>query len=268
VNCTVIQRCLLTAEQPDQPAADVQIHLAECPACRAWQRRLVQVERQIPLLPLPPSSAKAELLRRIRGMTPSDTARPAVAEPPPLSWFPLAPGPKERALRKLSVAFALAAALLIFALSWWVWPHNVVPPSGAGSLTRQQRDQNKLDERLARVLRGETPQERLLKLADLAEDVHGEARALVHHTDKLDQWARFYARVVSENLMEQARRLPPAERPAVLEEVAVRLTRTNSDALRLANELKDSAPKSAASFDRIALAARKGGQDLRALMRG
>jgi hypothetical protein len=264
----VIQRRLLTAEQPDQPAADIKSHLADCPACRAWHRRLVQIERQIVVLPVPPSSAKGELLRRILGPATRDAARPAAADRSPGAWSPLAPGPRERALRKVSVAFALAAGLLIFALSWWVWPHNAPTPSRGATLTRHERDQNRLDERLARVLHGESPQERLLKLADLAEDVHGEARAMADNAERLDQWARFYTRVVSENLMEQARQLPPADRPAVLEQVAGRLIRTESNASRLATQLRDSAPRSAASFSQIALAARKGERDLRALMRG
>ncbi len=268
VNCTVIQRRLLTAEQPDQPAADVQGHLDQCPACRAWQRRLVQVERQIPLLPVPPSTAKAELLQRILDTGPRETVRSAVAERPTLPRSPLAPGPKERALRKLSVAFALAAALLVFALGWSVWPHNPGTAPLPPSLTLQQLDQKKLDERLASAMRVDKPQDRLLKLADLAENVHGEANAMADNVEKLDQWARFYARVVSENLMEQARQLPRADRPAVLEKVAERLTRTESDASRRAIQLKDTSPKPAAAFGQIALVARKGGRDLRALLRG
>ena len=65
MNCTTIQRRLLAAEQPDRPAAEVKSHLAECPACRAWHRRLVQLERHIPLLPVPPSEGKAELLHHL-----------------------------------------------------------------------------------------------------------------------------------------------------------------------------------------------------------
>jgi hypothetical protein len=90
---------------------------------------------------------------------------------------------------------------------------------------------------------------------------------MVDNAERLDQWARFYVRVVSENLMEQARRLPPADRPAVLKGITDRLRYTESNATRFATELKVRAPKSAASFDHIAFAARKGQQDLRELMR-
>jgi uncharacterized protein YhaN len=267
VNCTVIQRRLLSAEQPDQPAAEVKSHLAQCPACRAWQRRLVQIERQIPLLPLPPSTAKAELLQRILGTVPGDAVRPAITEPPNPWRSSLAPGPKERGLRKLSVAFALAASLLIFALVWWAWPHN---SNSVPSLvvTRRAADQDKLEQRLHKVLLVERPQERILQLAGLAEELHDEAAEMVDNAEKLDQWARFFTRLVSKDLMEQARQLPPADRPAVLEEVVSRLVKTESKASRMVVKLNNTAPKSAGSFNQIALAARNGEKHLRALMQG
>jgi hypothetical protein len=264
---------LLSAEQPDQPAAEIKGHLAQCPACRAWQRRLVQIERHIPLMPVPPSTTKDEFLGRILGTPPSEAPQPAVVERPPIAERPpvwrssLASGPKERGRQKLSLAFSLAATLLVFALVWWAWPHPTPPQSVAVHPTQQQLDQKKLEERLARVLHVETAQERLVKLADLAEEVHGEARKMMDNAERLDQWARFYVRVVSENLMEEAGRLPRADRPGLLEKIANRLKETESNATRLATTLKVRAPKSAASFDHIAFAARKGQQDLRELMR-
>ena len=273
MNCTVVQRRLLAAEQPDFPTAEIKSHLAQCPACRAWQRRLVQIERHIPLVPVPPSTAKEEFIGRILGTIPNAAPQPAVLEHSPIAerpavWrSPLVPGPKERGRQKLSLAFSLAATLLLFALVWWAWPHTPPAPPFALHPTPQQLDQKKLEDRLAKVLHVETAQERLVKLADLAEEVHGEAREMVDNAERLDQWARFYVRVVSENLMEQARRLPQADRPAVLEKIADRLKETESEATRLATQLKVRSPRSSASFDHIAFAARKGQQDLRELMR-
>jgi len=268
VNCTVIQRRLLSAEQPDQPAAEVKSHLSQCPACRAWQRRLVQIERQIPLLPVPPSTAKAELLQRILGTVPGDAVRPTIAEPPNPWRSSVAPGPKEIGLRKLSVAFALAASLLIFSLVWWAWPHsNITVPSSV--VDRRVADQDKLEQRLHKALLVEKPQERILQLAGLAEELLDEATKMADNAEKLDQRAQFYTRVVSKDLMEQARQLPPADRPAVLEEVASRLERTESKASQMVSKLNNTGQKSAAvSFNQIALAARKGEKHLRALMQG
>jgi hypothetical protein len=264
VNCTLIQRWLLSAEQPDQPAAEIKSHLSQCAACRAWQRRLVQLERQIPRLLVPPSTAKAELLHRILGPADGAAPRPVLGELPAPLPAPLAPGPKERGLRKMSVAFALAASLLVFALGWWAWPHHVTP-SGP-QITQQQRDAKKLEELLAKVLLSETPQERVLRLADLAEQVQGEAREMVDNADRLDHWTRFYAQVVSQHLIEQARHVPPADRAKVLTTVADRLRNMESNASRLATQLQAKAPRSATSFDQIAFVAHKGEKDLRALI--
>ncbi len=211
MNCTLVQRRLLSAEQPDQPAAEIKSHLAQCPACRAWQRRLVQIERHIPLVPVPPSTVKDEFVARLLGTTPSESLRPAVverpaiAERPPVWQSALVPGPKERGRQKLSLAFALAASLLVFALVWWAWPPSQPTPQMAVHPTPQQLDQKKLEDRLANVLHVETAQERLVMLADLAEEVHGEAGRMVDNAERLEQWARFYVRLVNENLMEQAR---------------------------------------------------------------
>jgi hypothetical protein len=180
VNCTIIQRRLLAAEQPERPAAEVQSHLAECPACRAWHRRLLHLERHIPLLPVPPSEGKAELLRHLL------RAAPREALPPTLRWATA--GAKERALRKLSLAFAMAAALLLFALAWWAWPHHTILPSPP----LPDFDKERIEKVLATA---KTPRERVLKLADLAEEVHREALGLEKDADGLALKARLYSRV-------------------------------------------------------------------------
>jgi hypothetical protein len=262
VNCTVIQRRLLSAEQPEHPPGDIKSHLAQCPSCRAWQRRLVQMERQITQLPIPPSTAKEQFLQRIVGPRPADAQHPTIADPAMVWRSTLIPGPKERGLRKLSLAFALAASLLVFALAWWSWPRNTVVPPDPVKI-----EQAKLDQRLSSILSGETPKERVLLLTKLAEEVHGEARALVEQSERLEQRARFYSRVVGEHLFVQAQQLPPEERPAVLKEVAQRLTIMESEASRLAAQLKQS-PRSAAAFQQIALASQKGERNIRALTNG
>jgi hypothetical protein len=262
VNCTVIQRRLLSAEQPEQPPGDIKGHLAQCPSCRAWQRRLVQMERFVPQLPVPPSTTKEQFLQRIVGPNLPAADQPAIADPAALWRSTLAPGPKERGKRKLSLAFSLAASLLVFALAWWSWPHKPV------SLPDPLRiEQAKLEQRLNTSLRLNTPKERVMRLAELAEEVHGEALALVDHSERLEQWARFYSRVVGEQLIEQARQLPREDRPIVLKEIAERLTKLESEASRFAAQLTR-APRSAAAFQQIALVSQRGERDLRALTNG
>ncbi len=260
MNCTVLQRRLLSSDRPDRPDAELQSHLVECPMCLAWQRRLARLERDIRLLPVPPSDAKEQLLNRIRGPR---SGRPLVADPATLRLTALATGPKERGQRKLAVAFALAASLLIFALAWWSWPHD---PRANPRPVRQQ--QARLDERLALSLRQTTPKERMFHLSKLAEEIHGEARDMARNDERLPQWAQFYVRLVGETMIEQARQLPAQDRPAILDSVAARLRETESQASRYAAQLKEVSPRSAESFALIALASRNGERDLRAMKNG
>lgn len=271
MTCTVIQRRLLLAERPEQPSAEIKSHLAHCPSCRAWQRRLVQMERQLPLLPIPSSTAKELFLQRLLGTPSRETAGRTIADPSTLWRNTSLPGPKERALRKVSLAFALAASLLVFALAWWSWPHTPAPVNdilGQEQVRLEQQEKARLEQRLRTSLQANTPKERVLRLARLAEEIHGEARKLVDHSDKLEQQAEFYARVVGEHLIEQARQLPPLDRRTVVNEVAGALIQAESDASRWGAQLQTTAPRSAASFEQIALISRKGERDLRALLNG
>lgn len=263
MNCTVIQRRLLSAEQPEQPSSDIKSHLAQCPSCRAWQRRLVQMERLIAQVPVPPSTAKEQFLQRLVGPRRPDTVRPAIADPAILWRSRLIPGPKERGLRKLSLAFAMAASLLVFALAWWMWPHHPLPQPDL-----VQIEQSKLDQRLSNSLRVDTAKERVLRLAKLAEEVHGEARGLVDQSERLEQQARFYARIIGKHLLEQAQQLPPEERADVLKGIAMRLQTMESDASRFAAQLQRASPRSAKAFRQIADASQKGERDLRVLVNG
>ncbi len=259
MNCTVIQRRLLAAERPEQPSAEIQNHLAQCPSCRLWQRRLIQMEGLIAQLPVPASTAKEQFLERMKDE--GGRRKQAALVYPSAFLFP--PFKKERGLRKLSVAFTLAASLLVFALAWWSWPHNPVPP-----LESRQYAQAKLEERLGSSLGVDTPKERVVRLAKLADEIQGEALALVGNSERLEQWSQFYSRVVGQHLIEQSRQLMPEDRQAVLADIALRLTKAESAATRQATQCQSSSPRSAAAFHQIALISQKSERDLRQLMNG
>ena len=254
MNCTVIQRRLLSAEQPEQPPTDIRSHLAQCPSCRAWQRRLIQMERLIPQLPVPPSTAREQFVQRMTEE--GGRMNKAILIQTPPSSFRLPPFKKERGLRKLSLAFAMAASLLVFALAWWSWPHDRVAPPDL-----LQVEQARLDQRLSSSLRPDTPKERFLRLAKLAEEVHNER---VRWSITVIGWSSgpFYKRVVGQHLIEQAQQLPPGERPIVLREVAERLRTMESEASRFAR-LQRASPRSAKAFEQIALVSKDGERDSR-----
>jgi hypothetical protein len=253
MNCDAAQRRLLASERPDRPTDDVRRHLDGCPACRLLGRRLVQAERQIVLLPVPPSLSKDAFVRRYRR-----SAGPVVI-PGPIPW----PTPvKERGLRKLSVAVAIAAVLAVFAIGLWSWPHSIAPPmQPAPAWLVQVR--HRLDH--ANTL---PPRECVEKLSALATDLQEQARAmaLAGRAEDLASLTTFYSDLVDGDLVAHARTLPAAERGVVLNDVATSLDRAESDFSRLSAAPGNSS--TADSLHRLALAAGDGGRHIRDLLNG
>ena len=74
-----------------------------------------------------------------------------------------------------------------------------------------------------------TPQERLEKLAKLADGVHKEALRLSQDGDAdTVNAADFFVELVRDNLLEQANQLPPEQRQLVLTVIAEQLRETDS----------------------------------------
>ena len=254
MNCDAVRRRLLAAERPDRPTDELRRHLAACPECRAWGRRLVLAEQQIPLLAVPASPAKDAFVRRFR-----HTAGPVVRRVP-MPW----PTPaKERGLRKLSLAVAIAAVLAVFTLGLWSWrpqdatPHPAPVPIWVTNI-RHDRE---------RILALATPRERVERLSDLAADLQERARTLTNDGDaeNLTSLAALYGEVVSGDLMEHARGLSADERPVVLGKVMDRLRGAESMFSRLASE--HPGPSTARPLHDLAFAARDGGRRIREMMR-
>jgi hypothetical protein len=256
MNCKTIQHYLLGVENPARPPADVQAHLADCAACSDWQRRLLRIERNAPVVPVPPSRTKAAFLRKF-------LAQPAARKTPPAQ-----PRPKQRAHSPRIVerwplaAAGLAAAVLVVA-GWWVLtarnsPQVVVHPCKPAP---DPLLANLLQHDL-RLARAESPRERVQALADLADELHGETRtqARAAASDNLQTLAVLYGRVVRQGILTQAAALPADERDDVLPSIADRLGRTEKEAEQLAQQ----APAGVADpLKQIARAAREGQASLR-----
>jgi hypothetical protein len=264
MNCHTVQRRLLSSERPEGPSPDVEAHLAACAACRAWQQRLLEVERLVPLLPVPASAARGELVQRVLSGPLPPPAEPAPAAPvPPLLSRPSLPAApaKERGLRKLALAFALAAALGTFAVGWGLWPHEgagLLPGLGPVALQREERG------RLLREAGG--PRERVRLLAGMVRELHAEVRAHPEDADRLALAARVYAEVVGQDLLTHARAVPAAERAEALAEVADSLSRGESELERMAAGAPSERQRG--PLREMAAAARDGDRRLRALIRG
>jgi hypothetical protein len=274
MNCARLQQSVLASDRPEQPTLAFQQHLAQCPSCQAWHQLLVAAERDIPLLPVPASQARARFVQQLRAGEPliassrlRETSAGNERQAPRSIWLePRKPLVKERGLRKLAVAFSLAAALAVFALGFWAWPRGEKASVQTDPIAAELKDRRQLrDQRLAVV---QTPRERVKVLADIADTLHHELLALVRSADseRLTMLARFYGEVVRDGLLFHAGQVPAAERRN-LEAVAGQLRDTESELLRmLATEANGISAVAAAPLQEVAQAARFGHDRLRALI--
>jgi hypothetical protein len=270
MNCKIVRDQLLQAERPERPTADLAAHLGQCPPCRQWHHRLVQLEREVPLLPVPPSQGKAALFERLVGERIAPRPRPAANRPS--RWKALFQSPA------LPPA-ALAASLLLFAGLWWYLEARprekssspqpsqvVVKPPPRDPLLADLMQHN------VKLAQARTAKDRLLELAAMADRLHGATQTLAGEVETADlaALARWYTEVVDKGIVVRAdalRRAPDLrqeERKEVLAQVANRLKQTETEAGRHAQAAQTTA--TAEQWQRLASAARGGADKLRALL--
>jgi hypothetical protein len=263
MNCTETQNALFNLERPDRPDAAMRLHLAGCDACRALHTRLVEAERALPQLIVPPSTRRDDFVHRVRY---GEVVIPPAAASP---WvLPMRPSSKERGLRKLAVAIALAAGLLVFVGSWWA----LKPGQDAVSHVQPDPLAVRQQERDRRLVAAHSPRERVEILADMAQKLNLEARQLIRaaDTEKLQVVARFFREVVRDDLVRHARALSADELKTVVDSVSRQLIIAESEAQREVQRLEAiNAP--AATMDSLrdmALAARESHDQLRTMVMG
>jgi hypothetical protein len=275
MNCPVLRRRLLAREQLDRLDVKAEAHLASCPTCRAWHRRLLALERNLACLPVPPSTARVRLLAQVLAAPvpalppPLPTLTPAVERPSPQlatsaarRLNPWEASPRERARQKLALAFAIAATLLVFAFGFWAWPwrggNPVEPPSPFAEL-EQTRDRLLASSR--------TPEERVRSLAKMADDLRREARLLARSSDvdRLAVLSRFYGQLVRDDLLTQARALPAQVRNEVVTIIRLQLTDSESDLRRWVTDNRLRA-EAVGHLEEIAVASRDSNAKLGALL--
>jgi len=259
MKCSAVQRLLLEMEKPDHPPEAFKAHLMRCTPCRKFHRRLVQLEWQVPLLPVPPSSGKQALVQGVLAGTP--LARELQAAPTVLRMAPA--GRRDRGLQKAALATALAAGLVLFALFWgamqWQGPAGSAPPRAAPDPLLAE-----LMKHYLRLAAAKTPRERVVALADIADDLHRETQDLARAASGEDLLAvaKLYDRVVRDGILVQARALPLEERGRVLKPIADNLR----DAGLLADSLaREGSVPAAEAFTLIARAARDANEQLLSL---
>ena len=269
MNCDLVQRRLMSSEEPSSVPADLRAHLTTCGSCRDWQRHLAQIERNIPLLPVPRSRGRSRLLKqflpekaRDRQAAADHEAGPTTAEPRVL--------PVPRVLLVLRLTAGTAAAFLVLVLGIrFFQSFQRAPADGSDPIPIVQPAADPLlaglvrhDLRLATVA---TPRERIAILADVADEILDPARALAGETagNQLEVLARLYERVIREGIVEQARALPAGDRRSILAPIAERLARTARQIDRL---LQKVSPEKSRPLQNMGSAAREGNRRLYTLV--
>jgi hypothetical protein len=259
VNCDTIHRRLLSLERPDQPPADVRGHLASCDACRGWHKRLMEMEARVARLAVPPPQRKKAFL---------DSLRQPAPPPSTIRFQPdrraQRPALRDRGRLKLAIAVAGAAALVLIALGVAAWPHGqrvqlVVVPQRLSPLKQRLKED-------ARWAKARTPQEKLAVLSDLADETHAQAQKLAQAKgESFDREVDLYREIVERITSKEATQIDKKERVKVLQPLAERLARAESQANTLADSMALDSPAVPPLRELVAIAHR-GNQQIRALI--
>jgi len=253
MNCELVQRRLLAAESPEQPPADVRRHLAACPACRAWQRRLAQAEQQLPYLATPPSERKDRVVRLIlNAPNPAAHARTGAGYGRG-AWSNTTA--RERGLRKAALAIAMAAALVVFALAWWLLGQPTPAPQPPSHPTA-----DRLRKEVIQITDATPPgsAQRVEQFADFGDRlVHQDVIAAQNEPERLRQVAAFYVAFLHDDLVASVRRAAPHLSRAQLEALAHRLDRAESALSTMLGD-RDLKPENRKPLNEMAAAARAG----------
>lgn len=279
MTCEQLQHYILGLEVPARPeCADARQHLLACPSCRDWQRQLVQLERAVPLLAIPPSeAARSELMRRI--LASREPARPEAEKQSRrsvamiLGSLILDPHASPRRRVGAGLVAGLAAAAILFTVGWLVWLTGQTDHRQLAGATERKAPPDPLvaalDKRGLKLAEDASPRQRVEAMARAAEALFADSRAVARRDkdDNLDELAQLYDQVVRDGLVPRAKLLPPEERRLVLAPIADRLSEARSEALAL-RQTEGLEEGARAALDRIAAAAAEGSEWLRTFYSG
>lgn len=301
MNCQECQRLLLTCDDPASQPMEAAAHLAECGACQQWHRRLLQIESNVPLLPVPASRGAEKTKRLILAQPaakPAPVAKRVHADETGVSLktAPMRPvsAPRWSRLRlAVTVTGGVAAALVLTFVGIQLGnlasrafqkgapvaenkpeekPAPKSPKNGTPKKNEKKQPSVKplaalvleLDVQLAQT---EDPRQRVEILAALAEVLHREAKAFSQAggegTKELQALAKLYGQVLKDGVVARAQDVPMGERQAILGPIAQKLTQARQQSVQMAGEV-DAAR--AAPLLLIAAVAEKSNGQLRKLM--
>jgi hypothetical protein len=233
MNCQHVQRRLLAAERPEQVGADLKRHLAECPSCLALQGRIVQLESDLPHLPVPVSTRRAAFVANFVQQTPAEL--PASDRPtlPLVKLDRRATPVKERGHRKLAVALAVAACLAFLAVG--LFAYQMAPDKPFESVSNFKVIKN------VRVATAKEPRDKADAVMSVADEVGDAVRKLAKAKDgdskEMTALAKLYRDQLLGGEFEQYVRSVPNDqfRRTTLTRLADRLQQTDSEFTNLVN---------------------------------
>jgi hypothetical protein len=170
------------------------------------------------------------------------------------------PAPARRRL-----ATVLAAALLLFAVTFWsAGPLGPFTPSAPGAKPSPDPFLARLVQHEIKLAAATEPKAKMQVLADMADDLRDtQDLAEAAHIEDLDKMAMLYEKVVLQSMIKQAERVAETERLDVLPSIVDRLAQAKEKARGLA--LVSSASYREPLF-KIAAAANQGEMKLRQLL--
>ena len=283
MNCHDSQNHILNLLDPREAPKAIRAHLAECGKCRQWYRNVLLVEREAARVLVPAPTRRESFVNEFRqseslpksasATAPAPLARPA---PPRLALRPSS-SRRQKALRKIAGSFAIAAALLIAMLAWWLGGSEPNTPGPDPNKDRTaNRDKVKprktpLEQRLAadhQWILATSTDARLLVLGRLETEIFDETLELREDSlHKLQQQVVLFKELVHDGIMKQAVVLSKERRLEILNPLAKQLEGTESRARRLAAAHREQGKLAQAkALTEIAMIANEGKIELEKLL--
>lgn len=276
MECQSIRNQILALEEPAKPPRELAVHLDCCESCRAWLRKLSQMEQALIQLPVPQSegAGKAAVLERIRLAAPamataSGTNHKPVTHARPMPLDLESDLPKKRFnLKTFTAKFwpvgLIAATLLIGAIAWMNLREQKPEVAQAPPSDPLLESVVQLNVELAKA---RTANERVEVLTRLANELNQEMRDIARADstgENMQALEQMYRRVVLQGLMAQAKMIERSKREAVLGKIADSLAQAGDRADQTAAE---SPEHSAVRLREVAATAREGTKQIRALIK-
>ncbi|HEY3787473.1 MAG TPA: hypothetical protein VGL71_01405 [Urbifossiella sp.] len=266
MNCQSLQNRILALPDPRQVPETLREHLSACPACSAWWKQAIRLERLLAQLPAPaaPSDKKAALIDELTAAGPVIRSIPAIPRPSGRSIFVRAWS--QPAVRTIA---GLAAAILIVVSGWMMTRPG---PGPEGIVKEKPRDPflEKIVQRDLALAQAKSSEQRLEVLGTLADDLSAEARSLskIANPDELRDLSGMFQKVVNDGIVEQVRRIPEhaltqTQKRELLQKLSAKLDDAGQQAERAALE---SPTHSQPALKTISTTARDGQEKLKAIL--